>query len=115
MTSHKLWYWKRKVVEKPSKEENKPKKGLNEKASKETSTIFVFYCKSIQVICCLARSRKPIKKHIQHQSGSLRLRAKMATHGLDLGQTGADSMNNGGDHSDCGAHTTESMDLICKL
>ena len=36
----------------------------------------------------------------------------MATHGLDLGQTGADSMNNGGDHSDCGAHTTESMNLI---
>ena len=47
----------------------------------------------------------------------------MATHGLhldldldvDLGQTGADSMNNGGNHSDCGAHRTESMDLICKL
>ena len=34
---------------------------------------------------------------------------------LGLGQTAADSMNNGGDHSDCAAHTTESMDLICKL
>ena len=78
---------------------------------------FCLYFKSIQVICCLARSRKPIKKHNQHQPGSLR--AKMATHGLDLdvdlGQTGADSMNNGGNHSDCGAHRTESMDLICKL
>ena len=42
----------------------------------------------------------------------------MATHGLDLdldvdlGRTRADSMNNGGNHSDCGAHRTESMDLI---